>query len=490
MNSSDLSVVIESVKNKKYPQRVPFDPPQKYPEVPFEGTDPENEVYFAVRQLFYRLGLDTQNFGKPEWNPLGAMVRPGMTVFIKPNTVVHEHEEKKDVFSVIVHASVLRPVLDYVVIALKSEGRIIVGDSQLIHSHFDKAMKVSGIEGLLDWYRKKTKIPIECIDLRTHRGVRTYLYGKWGRVPVMQDPRGYQFVDLGDKSCFHGIDPKRLRIAIASHKNMLRHHSEGLHEYQFPKSFLASDVVISIPKLKTHRRTAVTLALKNFMGLPSFKDSLPHFITGAPEEGGDQYIHPSKRKDIVTWLHDEIQTNPYVPVKFVLAVVKKLLWNSYKLVPFKDDVYEAMWHGNDTLWRTLFDLNRIAAYADKEGKMQTTPQRQILYLIDGVIAGEKNGPLSPDPVKAGVMLASMNPFAIDAVGATLMGFDYNRIPLISKGFDQTCHSYCLFQGNADDIRVVQNSSEMSLKDYRQIEHLHFVPHPGWKGHVELDQSNA
>ena len=90
-------------------------------------------------------------------------------------------------------------------------------------------------------------------------------FDKW-RKKVEQDPRGYRFVDLGDKSCFNDIDPKRLRIAIASYKNMYKHHSGGKHEYLFPQSVLDSDVIINIPKLKTHRRTAVTLAIKNLMG--------------------------------------------------------------------------------------------------------------------------------------------------------------------------------------------------------------------------------
>jgi hypothetical protein len=36
--------------------------------------------------------------------------------------------------------------------------------------------------------------------------------------------RGYRFVNLGNQSCFNGIGPRRLRIAIASHKNMYKHH--------------------------------------------------------------------------------------------------------------------------------------------------------------------------------------------------------------------------------------------------------------------------
>jgi uncharacterized protein (DUF362 family) len=482
---NEHKVAIQFVEPKSYYDQAPYDPPARYPEYEGSGVDPKNHVYGGVRNMLAELGLDSANYGTPQWNPLGELIKPGMTVFIKANTVTHEHSQGKDIFSVIVHASVLRPVLDYVVKALRNEGRIIVGDSQLYYCDFDKAMHVSQIDGLLKWYAGITRVPFECYDLRMNRAVRTWLYGRWGRAKVEQDPRGYRFVDLKDKSAFEGIDPKRLRIAIASYRNMRKHHAPGKHEYLFPKSFLESDVVISIPKLKTHRRTAVTMALKNFMGVPALKDSLPHFITGAVCEGGDQYINPSLRKKIGTFLHDQIQTIPITPVKFVLAVTKALLWNSRKIVPFKDNVAEAMWYGNDTLWRTLQDLNKAVVYADKEGKLRDTPQRKLFILIDGIIGGEGNGPLAPDPVASGVLLAGGSTVSIDAVAATLMGFNIDKIPLIKKILDGN-GSLPLYAGTRDDIVVVEGGKEYPFAQLAKRHNLHYEPHPGWKGHVEQE----
>ena len=484
IDSNKVAIVLSDIKT--YPSDKPYNPPVNYPEYEGDSLSPNNHIYAKIRECFFRLGLDKENYNKKAWNPFGKMIRPGMTVFIKPNTVVHEHEENKDLFSVIIHASVLRPILDYVCIALKNKGRIIVGDSQLYSSHFDKAMEASDIDPLLGWYRAQTSIPVECFDLRLNRAVRTYLYGRWGREKIEHDPRGYRFVDLGDLSYFKDIDPKRLRIAIASYKNMYKHHSNGKHEYLFPQSFLDSDVVISIPKLKTHRRTAVTLALKNFMGLPALKDSLPHFITGSVAEGGDQYINASIRKKMVTRLHDIKEANPFIPVKFVCAVVKKFLWESRRVIPFKDEIFEAMWYGNDTLWRTLLDLNRAAIYADKEGKICDTPQRNYFGLIDGIIGGEGDGPLVPDPVPAGVFIAGYNPVALDAVGATMMGFDINKIPLITKGFEDAKSKSPLYAGTKEDIRVIDGENVLDLSDLIKRRYLTFEPHPNWKGHVELD----
>jgi uncharacterized protein (DUF362 family) len=485
LNLRDNRVAVTSVKSKEYPPEIPYDPPKNYPEYTGHFLNATNEVYAAVRDLFFRLDLDRNNYNTKNWNPLGDIIQPGMTVFLKPNIVIHKHKDKKNVFSIIVHASVLRPILDYICIALKNSGRIIIGESQFLFGQFEKAMVESHIQGLLEWYGNQTTIPIECIDLRINRGVRTYLYGKWGRVPVDQDPRGYRFVDLGDLSCFKDVDPKRLRIAIADHKIMSKHHSNGNHEYLFPKSFLDSDVIISIPKLKTHRRTSVTLVLKNFMGIPSLKDSLPHLITGSVSEGGDQYIYPSFRKRICTILHDQIQSNPFIPFKFACAVTKRIIWESNRILPFKDDIYEGMWYGNDTLWRTLLDLNRAAFYADKDGNICETLQRDFFCVIDGVIAGEKNGPLYPDPISAGVLLAGFNPVAVDATGASVMGFDIEKIPMIKKGLEANKERNPIFFGAKDDIKLLDGEDILSLQEVAKQKNLGFEAHPTWKGHVEI-----
>lgn len=486
MSLKDNRVAVHFIRERiSYPRKVPFDPPENYPEYTGHSLNSHNQVYSGIRDIFYQLQLDRNNFNTKNWNPLGGFIKPGMTVFLKPNTVIHKHEKKKDIFSLIVHASVLRAILDYVCIALKTSGKIVIGDSQEFSSHFDKAMARSGIKELLEWYADQTTIPIECIDLRLNRGVRTYLYGKWGQKPVEQDPKGYQFVDLGDLSLFKDIDPRRLRLEHTNHNNMYEHHSNGKHEYLFPKSFLESDVVISIPKLKTHHRTGVTLALKNFMGLPSLKDSLPHWIAGSIEEGGDQYIYPSLRKRIWTRLNDQQYSNPYIPVKFMCSVAKKIVLMSKIMIPFKENFIKGMYYGNDTVWRTLYDLSTAVFCANKNGIIQKRQQRSFFCIIDGIIAGEKNGPLEADPVRAGVLIGGSNPVAVDAVGATVMGFDIDRIPLIAEGFKQSDGSHPIFHATKQDIRVINNGSSSSFSEFSQRRYFTFEPHPRWKGHVEI-----
>ena len=82
-------------------------------------------------------GCDSARLGSPEWNPLGELISPRQTVFIKPNLVDHKHRFDGDVWSVITHPSVLRAVIDYVLIALEGEGRLIIGDNPHVDTHWD-----------------------------------------------------------------------------------------------------------------------------------------------------------------------------------------------------------------------------------------------------------------------------------------------------------------------------------------------------------------
>ena len=286
MNILDNLVSINFAKLFTYHDNVPFHPPEKFPESKIDGVDPDNKIYSAVRETLYRLGMDKENYGSPEWNPFGEIIKPGMKVFIKPNTVRHYHMEHKEYFSVVIHPSILRPILDYVCIALKGKGKITIGDSQVIHGRFDVAYKRAKIDQLLDWYKTQIDIPLEYFDLRIVRGTRTWLYGKWGRKKVEQDPLGYSWVDLGKYSAFVGLDEKRFRVNIADPKNMFKHHTGGKHEYLIPNSFLDSDVVVNVAKFKTHRRSAITLAQKNFVGIVALKDTMPHY-----------QIHPGLRQN-------------------------------------------------------------------------------------------------------------------------------------------------------------------------------------------------
>lgn len=50
-----------------------------------------------------------------------------------------------------------------------------------------------------------------------------------------------------------------------------------------------ADVFINLPKMKVHKKTGVTLSLKNLVGINADKNWLPHYSGGSPRNGGDQF---------------------------------------------------------------------------------------------------------------------------------------------------------------------------------------------------------
>ena len=143
------------------------------------------------------------------------------------------------------------------------------------------------------------------------------------------------------------------------------------------------------------------------------------------------------------------------------------------------------WHGNDTLWRTIVVLNRILLYARADGSLADTPQRRYVAIVDGIVAGQGQGPLVPDPLPAGVLLLGENAVAVDVVGATVLGMDPARLPQIVRAFDPS--PYPLITGTVEDVPVVTDVAEWrgGLAAVR-AHSLRARPPLGWRGFVELD----
>jgi len=90
------------------------------------------------------------------------------------------------------------------------------------------------------------------------------------------------------------------------------------------------------------------------------------------------------------------------------------------------------WCGNDTIWRSIQDLYLIATFADKSGRMKTKPSRNFLGIVDGVVAGEGNGPLHPKTRKEGLLIGGANLVAVDLCAIGAMGHDYRKYATYGK----------------------------------------------------------
>ncbi len=64
--------------------------------------------------------------------------------------------------------------------------------------------------------------------------------------------------------------------------------------------------------------------------------------------------------------------------------------------------------------------------------MTDRPQRRYLALVDGIIAGEGEGPLASTPRHAGLLIAGRDPALVDVACARAMGYGEGAIRMIHR----------------------------------------------------------
>lgn len=442
------SYTVSCVQNKDirgYCSDSPFDPSEIYPEMKFiRNTDEKNKVYAIVRELFRDLRMDKQNIGSLNWNPLKEIIQPGDKVLIKPNLVIHNHYLGKDaLYGSVVHASTIRPIIDYAYKALQGKGTITIADNPVESAEFSSLMEFTGIRAMTDELQKRGYEGLRLIDLRP-KVLKESKSGKFYYESQTGDPLGYVTIDLGKDSMFSEldkgtdihyytladstidhIDPKCVRESLTD-----KYHNPKRHEYIVSKTVLDADVIINISKMKTHCKAGVTLSLKNMIGITYMKECMPHHRPGPPPEGDSFPYYPPAHyvasKKLYKKLRETIQVHRVPGFRALRNYMQK------KGVLIGQHIEHGNWKGNDTIWRTILDLNRIAIYADKQGIMHDTPQRKIFCIVDGIVAQQGDGPMAGEPVNASIIFGGFNPVLVDALAVKSMGIDYGMIKTIAK----------------------------------------------------------
>lgn len=469
-----------------YPQFPPFLPSNDFPELKGKVTlsKRENSVYPTVRQLFCDYGLDVENFDDVIWNPLGTIVSPGDTVLVKPNLVRHFHMEGGDYSAVVTNGSVIRCVMDYIAIALQGEGKIILGDAPVQSANFEMIVEKNGLREVVDSVTESWGIPVELVDFRLVSIELDENHCLAGTTEQVGDPLGYMSVDLANESMLTPVSEQFERFRVTSYdcKEMTKHHNDKTHEYLISKSIIEADVVINLPKLKTHRKVCVTASLKNLVGINGHKDWLPHHRCGSLAEGGDEYLNPSSLKYWENYFKDQyfLSDNKFAAV---FNGIGRRIFSRLISILSKDTYREGSWYGNDTTWRMALDLNRLLMYTDKKGQLCNTVSRKLFTIVDAVVAGDGEGPMAPNPRDCGLLVCGMNPVAVDTFLTTLMGFDYNRIPLIREAYNIS--NYNLVNFSPKDISIVTNDPDIKkLRLGAPYNEFKFLPPAGWCGNVE------
>lgn len=433
----------------------------------------EAEIRAAVRQAVDWLRLEA------------GFIRPGETVVLKPNWV-KEHDERKpgpgQWEHVVTHPAVIESVAGWAAEQLGQRGKIVICDAPQTDSSFDRLREYCRLDSMLARLRQAHPgLSIDLLDLRPEEwhAVDGVVVSKKAQPG---DPLGSTHVALNDASEFVGFSGQgRLYGASFDMAETNERHTGARHEYLLCRTPMDADVFINIPKLKTHKKVGLTCALKNLVGINAKKNWLPHHTEGTPEDGGDQFPKATAKARLEhswmgaakRWLkHSPAMSRLFVPVK----KAGRLYFGDTQKV-----VRSGNWHGNDTCWRMVLDLNKCLFYFDGAGLRRKKPIR-YLAVVDGVIGGEGNGPMAPDPVRSGVILAGTHPAAVDLAAATLMGFDWRRIRLLKNCFAMREPSFVDF--SAEEIEVLSNKAAWRGKLEQLDDLLSFRPHFGWAGAIE------
>jgi uncharacterized protein (DUF362 family) len=467
------------------PAEAPYPAGEPYPEFPepAAGVRP-NPLYDGVRRVLADLDLDRARFGSPGWNPLGDLVAPGGRIVIKPNWVLHRNLGPGGMDCMVTHPAVVRAAIDYALLARPRE--VVVGDAPLQGCDWDALMDY-GYRPVLEYFQSRGQ-PVRFADFR-----RTLLRERGGLQVVSEDVRPMELftvVDLGARSLLEPItaDAGKFRVTMYDPRLMRAHHQPGRHCYCIAREVLEADLVINLPKLKTHKKAGLTAALKNLVGINGNKEYLPHHRKGSAAAGGDNYESYSLTKiwaeHVLDWANMRRQHPRLVHWMFTLAytLVKWDVWRG------GSDDLEGSWFGNDTVWRMCLDLNRILRYADAAGRFHDQPPRRQISIQDAVIAGQGDGPLKPDPHPMGLILGSLNPAAGDWVAARLLGLDPRRIPIIARAFE--AQPLALADFRPEDIELRAGGADLTDAEAARRFARPARPPAGWRGHCELDRSGS
>jgi len=480
-----MTVSIRTAPGTAYPDDAAFSPSESYPEYPWGDIASEpNPVYGMVRDLFAQLGLDKENFGTAEWNPLRGFVPEGSRVFVLCNFVYHQrpHESRRTFTSKCIHGSVLRALIDYVLLATGSEGSVAFGNSPLQSTDWARVLRESGADRVAHYYRERG-LPVRPVDLRLFVTQRSLL-GHTKSVEKRGDGDGLS-IDLGSDSLLTEI-PRQdargatFRISDYDPRRIEAFHAGDSHHYVVHREILESDVVISLSKLKTHEKVGITCGLKGFVGSVGHKDCLAHHRFGSPRIGGDEYpasnafLHPLSR--LFDWVNGRSQDAPFqklaqISIRTLGRVIRRL-----------GLVTTGAWHGNDTCWRMALDLARILHHADRDGVLREANQRRHLSLIDGIVAGERDGPLDPRAADAGTLVFGDDVAATDKVACRLMGFDPAAIPLVRESF-RTMRWPVATRDADDDIECVLDGAAVVDRELEPVLGRPFQPPAGWRDHL-------
>lgn len=393
----------------------------------------------------------------------------GKKVLLKPNWVKH-NSLQQDEICLRTNDQFVLATLE--VILLKRPKSVVLGDAPIQGCNWEKMIKPSFIIEVKN-LSEKYNIQIEILDFRRVTFDPAHNDLVLGRRPLSD----YVIFDIGKASYLEPIskgNKNLFRVTDYNPDRLAESHSPGIHKYCITKELFDADVIISLPKVKTHQKAGITAALKNIVGLNGDKDFLPHHRLGGKSRGGDCYPGNNLLRYLSELASDNSNRNQGKKVFWYWQKISSILWRLS--FPRAEHSLSAAWYGNDTTWRMVLDLNKIAIYGKADGTLSSIPQRQLFSLCDGIIGGQADGPLRPKPLALGIICFTNNSTAADINLATLMGFDPEVISMLTEAKKNDPMADVELYWNNDKINITK------IKEYA----ISTEPPPGWVKYLNMN----
>ena len=464
-------ISVQEIGVKEYDSEMGGDPRVSIARLSVRGYADDAQMMKAIDRASGSLGWSEEARG-----PFAKVIPAGARVLIKPNFVMHENQGSGGIEPLVTHPSLVRAATEAALHAGASQ--VMVGDAPVQGCDFDSLLSATGLDlwaaGLM-----KTEPRFKGVhDFR--RTTCVFVNGVRVASENLQDEDRFVLFDLGNESLLEPVTDDRasFRVTCYDPRLMAKTHAPGRHQYLIARDVLEADVIINLPKLKTHKKAGITCALKNLIGINGNKEYLPHHRSGGSSSGGDCYPGTSIVKRALEYTLDrQNQAASFATSKLWQELAVNLTRVSTRA---GDELgVEGSWSGNDTIWRTGLDLNRILLYGRSDATLADTAERRVLHLVDAVVAGQGDGPLRPDPLAVGLILMGSNAAAVDWVGAHLLGYEPARIGIVRESFGN--FRWPLASFTSSDVTILGDLGQGNADKLFQLREAPDVNYPaGWR----------
>jgi uncharacterized protein (DUF362 family) len=412
-------------------------------------------------------------------------------IVIKPNWVMHETDPAFPIRALVTDPRLIEATVDACLELFPSAESILIGDCPLQYANWPLLCRQSGLQPVIERFKQQSPGKVRFCDLRKDAFVMDQNNFLTPSSDEHGDPAGYREVELGARSHLETISDQSERFAVNDYSSAVTssNHGRGSHRYFVAQSVLDCDLLINLPKWKSHQKSGITCALKNLVGINSDKAYLPHFRKGAPKWGGDEFRDENRWLYLAqTRLRERFQKRSRLAYKLLKPgweIIKRVRGietrlDNPKAAPKNFYIAGGSWYGNETIWRMIYDLNLLVQCVNSAGTIQSNPQRRYFCIVDGLVSGEGNGPLQPLPRDTDWLVSGEDPFAIDAALSWFMGFDPQKMPVIAR---RDRYAGCGW-GDFDLAQLEWDIDGEIIKPLQSPINFAFVPPPGWRNYIE------